>query len=177
MAYANALADWGDHGGYDAEVHWDECLTRPSGSTLDEVADAAAAHVLRRRAEAHRARGPAARRRRHPPARRARQLPRRPGASAGWSGELRASRKTVLYVSHDRELLAATATKIVTVEAEGAWTHGGGFAGYAEARQARLEKLSQATARWYDDERKRLAGPRRRDAPAGEDRPTSSPPS
>ena len=79
-----------------------------------------------------------------------------------------ASRKTVLYVSHDRELLAATATKIVTVEAEGAWTHGGGFAGYAEARRARLEKLSRDRS-WYDDERKRLAGARRRDAPAGED--------
>ena len=55
--------------------------------------------------------------------------------------ELAATRKTVLYVSHDRELLAATATKIVTVEAEGAWTHGGGFAGYAEARQGHLDKL------------------------------------
>ena len=54
--------------------------------------------------------------------------------------ELRAARKTMLFVSHDRELLAAAATKIVTVEANGAWTHGGGFAGYHEARQARLER-------------------------------------
>ena len=70
-------------------------------------------------------------------------------------GELRASRKTILFVSHDRELLAAAATRIVTVEANGTWTHGGGFAGYHEARQARLEKLAQDRA-WYDDERKRL---------------------
>ena len=61
----------------------------------------------------------------------------------------------MLYVSHDRELLAATATKIVTVEAEGAWTHGGGFAGYAEARQGHLDKLSRDRS-LYDDERKRL---------------------
>ena len=59
--------------------------------------------------------------------------------------ELRASRKTMLFVSHDRELLAATATKIVTVEASGAWTHGSGFAGYHEARQAHLENREQ---RW-----------------------------
>ena len=37
--YAAALADWGDHGGYDAEVHWDECITRAVGLGLDEVAD------------------------------------------------------------------------------------------------------------------------------------------
>ena len=69
--------------------------------------------------------------------------------------ELATTRKTVLYVSHDRELLAATATRIITIEAEGAWTHGGGFAGYAEARQAHLDKLSKDRS-WYDEERKRL---------------------
>ena len=82
--------------------------------------------------------------------------------------ELATTRKTVLYVSHDRELLAATATKIITVEAEGAWTHGGGFAGYAEARQGHLDKLDRDRS-LYDDERKRLAGARRRDEPAGQD--------
>ena len=70
--------------------------------------------------------------------------------------ELATTRKTVLYVSHDRELLAATATKIVTVEAEGAWTHGGGFAGYAEARQAPPRQARAADRSLYDDERKRL---------------------
>jgi ATPase subunit of ABC transporter with duplicated ATPase domains len=69
--------------------------------------------------------------------------------------ELRASRKTMLFVSHDRELLAATATKIVTVEASGAWTHGSGFAGYHAARQARLENSEHALA-LFAEERKRL---------------------
>jgi ATPase subunit of ABC transporter with duplicated ATPase domains len=69
--------------------------------------------------------------------------------------ELRATRKTVLFVSHDRELLAATSNKIVTVEAEGAWTHGAGFASYADARAARHERLERDRA-LYDDERKRL---------------------
>ena len=52
-------------------------------------------------------------------------------------------------------MLAATATKIVTVEASGAWTHGSGFAGYHEARQARLENREHALA-LYEDERKKL---------------------
>jgi ATPase subunit of ABC transporter with duplicated ATPase domains len=61
----------------------------------------------------------------------------------------------VLYVSHDRELLAATATKVVTVEADGAWTHGGGFSGYAEARRRHLDTLAKDRA-LYENERKRL---------------------
>ena len=69
--------------------------------------------------------------------------------------ELRATKKTLLYVSHDRELLAATATKIVTVEASGAWTHGGGFAGYHEARQAHLERREHHLS-LYEEERKKL---------------------
>ena len=46
--------------------------------------------------------------------------------------------------------------KIVTVEADGAWTHGGGFAGYAEARRGAPRQARPATASLYDDERKRL---------------------
>ena len=154
MAYANALADWGDHGGYDAEVHWDECLTRAVGITLEEATTRPlrtfsggeqkriALEVLLRGNDDV-------------------LLLDEPDNFLDVPGkrwlerELKSTRKTVLYVSHDRELLAATATKIVTVEAEGAWTHGGGFGGYAEARRARLEKLSRDRS-WYDDERQRL---------------------
>ncbi len=54
--------------------------------------------------------------------------------------QLRDPDKTVLYISHDRELLANTATRIVTVELGAAgntvWTHGGGFRTYHEARRA-----------------------------------------
>jgi ATPase subunit of ABC transporter with duplicated ATPase domains len=69
--------------------------------------------------------------------------------------QLQATHRTVLYVSHDRQLLAATATKIVTIEANGAWTLGGGFAGYAEARRGHIDTLDKDRA-LYDDERKRL---------------------
>ncbi len=43
----------------------------------------------------------------------------------------------------------------MTVEAKGAWTHGGGFTGYHETRKARLERLSRDRS-WWDDERQRL---------------------
>jgi len=71
--------------------------------------------------------------------------------------ELVASRKTMLYVSHDRELLAATASRIVTLEPTGSWTHGGGFAGYAAARRRHLDSLAKDRA-LYDNERQRLEG-------------------
>ena len=61
----------------------------------------------------------------------------------------------MIFVSHDRELLAASASKIVTIEASGAWTHGGGFATYAEAKAAHAAKRAHDTA-LFDDERKRL---------------------
>ena len=46
---------------------------------------------------------------------------------------LRATSKNVLYVSHDRQVLAETANRVVTLEGHGAWVHGGGFADYSEA--------------------------------------------
>ena len=61
----------------------------------------------------------------------------------------------MLFVSHDRELLHRTATRVVTIEAHGAWVHGGGFSTYADARQARRERLAELHKRW-DEERERL---------------------
>jgi ATPase subunit of ABC transporter with duplicated ATPase domains len=154
MAYATALADWGDLGGYRAEQHWDECVTRAVGLGLDDVADRPlrtfsggeqkrmALEVLLRGDDDI-------------------LLLDEPDnfldvpAKRWLEAELRASRKTILFVSHDRELLAAAATRIVTVEPSGTWTHGGGFAGYADARQAHHDKLIKDRA-WHDEERKRL---------------------
>jgi ATPase subunit of ABC transporter with duplicated ATPase domains len=67
----------------------------------------------------------------------------------------------VLYVSHDRELLAATATSVVTVELGAAgnsvWVHGGGFATYHEARAARFDRLEELRRRWDEDHAKLTA--------------------
>ena len=43
----------------------------------------------------------------------------------------------------------------VTIEASGAWTHGGSFASYHEARQANLERREHNLA-VYEEDRKKL---------------------
>ncbi len=58
-------------------------------------------------------------------------------------------------MSHDRELLAETSHKVVTIEARGAWTHGESFATWREARRHRIDLLSDEHRRWAE-ERKRL---------------------
>ena len=72
---------------------------------------------------------------------------------------LRRSRKAVLLVSHDRELLSRAANRIVTLEpgAAGAvsWVHGGSFETYRAARDDRNSRLEELRRRW-DEERAKL---------------------
>ncbi|MBO0706662.1 MAG: ABC-F family ATP-binding cassette domain-containing protein, partial [Candidatus Dormibacteraeota bacterium] len=71
---------------------------------------------------------------------------------------IRESAKTILYVSHDRELLANTATRVVTVELGSAgnlvWTHPGGFASYHEARKERFARFEELRKRWDEEHAK-----------------------
>jgi ATPase subunit of ABC transporter with duplicated ATPase domains len=71
---------------------------------------------------------------------------------------LRESPKTVLLVSHDRELLARAAQRIVTLEpgpaGATAWTHGGGFATYHQARAERNARLEELRRRWDEEHAK-----------------------
>ena len=66
--------------------------------------------------------------------------------------------KTILFISHDRELLNNTATRIVTVELGAAgnlvWTHPGGFASYHEARRDRFARLEEMRRRWDEEHAK-----------------------
>ena len=154
MDYAKALAAWGDAGGYDLEVTWNECVSRAFAETFSQVRDrplrTLSGGEQKRLALEVLLRGefdilvldepdnfldvPAKR----------------------WlEAQLNDTRKTVLFISHDRELLAATATKIVTIEAWGAWTHGGSFATYAEAKEREHDKRERDRS-LYDDERQRL---------------------
>jgi ATPase subunit of ABC transporter with duplicated ATPase domains len=64
------------------------------------------------------------------------------------------SPKTVLYVSHDRELLANTADRVVAVEGGSAWTHVGSFASWHEARAARHSRLDEERRRWDEEHAK-----------------------
>ncbi|RSM68980.1 ABC transporter [Actinoplanes sp. ATCC 53533] len=154
IAYANAIAGWGEAGGYDAEVLFDVVAVAILGKPWEEV--------------------------RHRPVRTlsggqqkrfALDLLLRGGDEVllldepdnfldvpgkRWLEErLRESPKSVLYVSHDRELLARTASRVVAVEGGGAWTHPGGFASWHEARSDRHERLLELRRRW-DEEHEKL---------------------
>ena len=71
---------------------------------------------------------------------------------------IRESPKTILFVSHDRELMNNTATRVVTVELGAAgntvWTHPGGFATYHEARRDRFARLEELRRRWDEEHAK-----------------------
>ncbi|WP_460466568.1 ABC-F family ATP-binding cassette domain-containing protein [Calidifontibacter terrae] len=72
--------------------------------------------------------------------------------------QLNASPKTVLLISHDRELLSTVATRIATLEpqASGAtcWVHPGSFATYHQARRDRNARLEELRKRWDEEHAK-----------------------
>jgi len=68
--------------------------------------------------------------------------------------QIRSSKKTILVISHDRELLSHSIDRLVTIEGSGAWTHGGSFETYHDARDARNERLGSAVGQWKDEERR-----------------------
>jgi len=157
LGYAQALADWADAGGYEAEVRWDVCCTQALGVPYErarwrELSTLSGGEQKRLVLEAL-LRGPDEV-----------LLLDEPDnfldvpAKRWLEAQLQETPKTVLYVSHDRELLARTATRIVTVElgAAGntAWTHGGGFATYHDARRDRMSRLEELRRRWDEEHAK-----------------------
>jgi ATPase subunit of ABC transporter with duplicated ATPase domains len=154
MRYAQSIADWGDAGGYDAEVIWDACTTAAIGIPYDraqfrEVRTLSGGEQKRLALEAL-LRGPDEVLLLDEPD----NYLDVPGKQ--WlESQLAATRKTVLLISHDRELLARAATRIVTIEGGTSWTHGSGFATYHEARSHRHERLAELLRRW-DEEHQRL---------------------
>jgi ATPase subunit of ABC transporter with duplicated ATPase domains len=154
LRYAHALADWGEFGGYDAEVLWDTCTVAALGLSFEE----AGRRPVRTLSGGEQKRLVAEVLLRGPEQVLLLDEPDNyldvPGKQ--WLEEqLRQTAKTVLLVSHDRELLTSTASHIVTLEAGGAWVHGGGFGSYHDARQARHDRLDELRRRW-DEERAKL---------------------
>jgi ATPase subunit of ABC transporter with duplicated ATPase domains len=154
MAYANALGHWGDVGGYDVEVTWDTVTVAALGVPYDnckyrELASLSGGEQKRLALECL-LRGPDQVLLLDEPD----NYLDVPGKR--WLEErLIETRKTVLFVSHDRELLSRVADRVVTVEGGGAWVHGGDFAGYPSARTARHERMAERRLRW-DEEHQRL---------------------
>ncbi len=65
---------------------------------------------------------------------------------------IRATKKTLLVISHDRALLSAACDAIVTLEGSGAWVHGASYATYPEAREHRRELMGDRLQRWNEEE-------------------------
>ncbi|MFH8691345.1 ATP-binding cassette domain-containing protein [Streptomyces anulatus] len=158
MVYAAALADWGDAGGYDAEVLWDVCTTEALGVPFDRckqrAVDSLSGGEQKRLVLEALLRGPDQV-----------LLLDEPDNYLDVPGKrwledrLLETPKTVLYISHDRQLLARTAKNIITVELGAAgntsWVHPGGFDTYHQARTERFERFDEMRNRW-DEERAKL---------------------
>jgi ATPase subunit of ABC transporter with duplicated ATPase domains len=153
LRYASALAEWGEAGGYDAEVHWDACCVAALGQPYEQVKWRDSATLSggeqKRLVLESLLRGSCAVLLLDEPD----NYLDVPGKR--WlEAQLAATPKTVLLVSHDRELLNASARRIVTVEDRHVWVHGGGFSGYAQARRERIDRLEELRRRWDEEHAK-----------------------
>ncbi len=157
MRYAHALSEYADAGGYDIEVTWDVCTIAGLGVPYDrakyrELRTLSGGEQKRLVLE-FLLRGPDQV-----------LLLDEPDNFLDVPGKiwleqrLNDSDKTILYISHDRELLDNTATRVVTVELGGAgnsvWTHPGGFASYHQARRDRFERFEEMRRRWDEEHAK-----------------------
>ena len=153
MQLGEAIADWSALGGYELEGQWDASCRRIVHTSFAEVADrpartlsggerkqlvldvlfASDADVL---------------------------LLDEPDnfldvpAKLGLERRVRASKKTIVMISHDREVLSGAVGTIVTLEGNGAWAHGGSYSTYARAREDRQRRLGDAVKRWNEEERR-----------------------
>jgi len=157
MRYAAALAEYAEAGGYEYETVWDTCTVAALGvpfprARFRELTTLSGGEQKRLALEAL-LRGPDQVLLLDEPD----NYLDVPGKR--WLEErLRETNKTVLLVSHDRELLARAADRIVTLEAGGAgstaWVHGGSFATYHRAREERMARLDELRRRWDEQHAK-----------------------
>jgi ATPase subunit of ABC transporter with duplicated ATPase domains len=157
MRYAEALAEYADAGGYELEVTWDVCTIKGLGVPFER----AKYRELRTLSGGEQKRlvleyllaGPDEVLLLDEPD----NFLDVPGKI--WLEErITESDKTILFISHDRELLDHTATRVVTVELGGAgnsvWTHPGGFASYHQARRDRFARFEELRKRWDEEHAK-----------------------
>ena len=154
LNFAQAISDWGDAGGYEAEVMWDMCCTSALGKTFDDVShrlvNTLSGGEQKKLVLQALLRGPDETLILDEPDNYL-DVP----AKRWLESELLNTSKTVFFVSHDRELLNKVAQKIVTVElgATGntVWVHGGNFATWHDARKARQERFAELLLRWNQE--------------------------
>lgn len=154
MSYAHAITDFADAGGYDAEVMWDvvtmAAMGEPFASVRYRQVSTLSGGEQKRLVLEHLMRGSDEV-----------LLLDEPDNYLDVPGkiwleeQLRSTSKTVLLISHDRELLNAAASHVVAIElgAAGntAWVHGGGFETFHEARADRFSRLEELRRRWDEE--------------------------
>ena len=153
MGYANALADWGDLGGYDLEAKWQASAQRSVKTPVDDFSVRLVSELSggeRKRLVL--------------------DLLLTSGADVllldepdnyldvptrKWLEEqIKSCKSTILMVSHDRTLLEQCSTKIIVIEGSGCWVHGGSYKTFPEARAKRQELLGDDLKRWNEEERR-----------------------
>jgi ATPase subunit of ABC transporter with duplicated ATPase domains len=149
----SAIADWSALGGYELEGQWDAACRRIVRAAFDELADRPAVALsggerkqlvldVLFRSDADLL------------------LLDEPDnfldvpAKLALERQIRGSKKTVLMISHDREVLSGAVDSILTLEGNGAWMHGGAYPTYPRAREERQRRLGDAVKRWRDEERR-----------------------
>ena len=154
MRYATAIADWGDAGGYEQETVWDEVTMAALGLSFDRAqyrkASTLSGGEQKRLVLEALFSGPDELLLLDEPD----NYLDVPGKR--WlEAKLAESKKSVLFVSHDRELLDNAATRIVTLEpginGASAWIHGGGFSSYVTAREDRNARFEELRRRWDEE--------------------------
>ena len=154
MRYAHAISDYADAGGYDAEVLFDVVTVAAMGQPFERIRWRAVSTLsggeqkrlvlellLRGNADILLLDEPD-------------NYLDVPGKT--WlEGQLRESPKTVLLISHDRELLNQCASHVIAVElgavGNTVWVHGGGFATFHDARADRFSRLEELRRRWDEE--------------------------
>jgi ATPase subunit of ABC transporter with duplicated ATPase domains len=149
----SAIADWSALGGYELEGQWDAACRRIVRAAFDELAERPAVTLsggerkqlvvdVLFRSDADLL------------------LLDEPDnfldvpAKLALERQIRGSKKTVLMISHDREVLSGAVDSILTLEGNGAWMHGGAYPTYPRAREERQRRLGDAVKRWRDEERR-----------------------
>jgi len=159
LRYAEALSEYADAGGYDLEVVWDVCTVRGLGLPYDRAKyrtlSTLSGGEQKRLVLEYLLEGPDEV-----------LLLDEPDNFLDVPGKIwlehriRESDKTILFISHDRELLDHTATRIVTIElgsfggGNSAWTHPGGFSSYHDARRDRFARFEEMRRRWDEEHAK-----------------------
>jgi ATPase subunit of ABC transporter with duplicated ATPase domains len=153
MALGEAIGDWSALGGYELEAQWDSSCRRIVRTGFAELADRPAATLSGGE-------------------RKQLVLDVLLGSDAdvllldepdnfldvpsklALERRVRSSSKTILMISHDRAVLTGAVDSIVTLEGNGAWIHGEGYASYPAARRDRQERMGDALTRWQDEEKR-----------------------